>query len=285
MKWLKLFEDFRNPLNEYLNQNEIWLKNYLNSDEDTKYKDVSYNITWLLNDFIDTIDLEDYFSNDEVDKLESMLENDVENYEIFELDFITDEFLIDYGKYVENNTNGSDMPTTFFFSDAEIIKRQWLIHLTDHAKDVWSNGFKYGTYDMTELGLTTYKTQDSKQYGGYNFAYTINDFERYGDTGDHRHNFKYGDEAILFRSSGVRAYHYGDDEYQTIFWGDNASDIIWLEYGEIEWGDREGEECWFIESRKTGKRLIESENINDLIYWVEKNYNQYKKHLVKNKNI
>jgi len=285
MKYLKLFEDFKKynkySLLEYLNQDEIRLKNYLSSDEDEKYKDVSYKITYLLRDFIDTINLYDYFSSEEVEKIENMIDNGDEYYEIIELDFITDDFLIDYGKYVESNVDSSEMPSTFFFSHPEIIKKQWLIHLTDHASNIWSNGFEYGTYDMTALGLTIYATHDSKKYGGYNFAYTINDFERYGDTGDHKHNFRYGDEAILFRSSGVRTYHSGDEEYQVIFWGKNASDIIWLEYGEIEHGDREGEDCWFIESRKTGTRLIEAENISDLIYWVEKNYNQYRKHLVK----
>lgn len=271
---------FLKSINEYLNQEEVWLKKYLNMSDDEKYKNLAYDKDYLVGNFIKTIDLNDYFEEEVIDAVEEFFNDDnKENYQFLEEDYISDKFLIDFGKYIEHNIDSYDLPTSFYFSWPEIIKKQWLIHLTDYAKDIWNNGFTYGTYDISQLGLTTYISQDSKKYGGYNFAYTVEDFLRYGRRSESGQRFRYGQEVIMFRCSGVRAYHSGDEEEQTIFWGKYATDIIWLEEGEYESGDKEGEDCWFIESRKTDQRIVEKDELDDLIHWVQKNYDQYRKHI------
>ena len=277
MKFYKNYDSY--IINEYLNQEEIWLKKYLNSDDKNKYINLTYKFDYLLEDFLNTIELSSYFNKEDKDKITRMIDDGYESYEILDKRFMTDDFKYDFGKFIYNEVDSASLPTNFYFDDGEIIKNQWLIHLTSYALDIWKDGFLYGTDDIEDLALTTYNTHDSKKHGGYNFAYTINDFIKYGNNGDHDHKFKYGDNAILFKCSGVRAWHTGDEEYQTIFYGKYATTIIWLEYGEIEHGDREGEDCWFIESRKNKVRLVEKENIRDLINWVETHYDQYRKHL------
>jgi hypothetical protein len=288
MKYFNKFDT--QQINEFLQQQERWLYNYLNMSEEDKYIDLAHNQPYYFFDYFEENDLEieEMLSEEEFTEIKNMIDNGSQEYEVVEKLSEKKDLLEKFGRYVEDTLRSehmdSDLSTPFFFGSPEIIKKQWLVHLTDHASDIWKDGFTHGSEEMDKLGLTTYNNHSSKKYGGYNFAYTPYDFDRYGDMGDHKHNFRYGDEAILFRSSGVRAMHYGDEEYQTMFWGEYASDIIWMEYGEIEHGDNEGEDCWFIESRITGERLIEKEEVSDLVDWVEKHYDQYRKHLFTRSN-
>ena len=259
------------------------------SEEDT-YVDLAHNHPYYFSNFLEENDLEieDMISDELFSEIKNMIENGDEDYEVVEKLSNEKDLLEKYGRYVEDklrsNHMDSDLSTPFFFGSPELIKKQWLVHLTDYASDIWEDGFTHGSEEIDKLGLTTYNTHDSKKYGGYNFAYTTYHFDKYGKNGSHDHSFRYGDEAILFRSSGVEAYHYGDEEYQVMFWGEHASDIIWMEYGQIEHGDNDGEDCWFIESRVTGERLVEKEEVSDLVTWVEKNYDQYRRHLFTRSN-
>jgi len=165
------------------------------------------------------------------------------------------------------------MPSWFFFEDVELIKKQWLIHCTDFGSSlgIAKKGFIKGTYEIDELGLTTNVSKKSSY--GYDFAYTVYDFDKYADrTYRSVNKFRYGNELILFRSSGVRAYHNGDSEYQTIFWGRNASDILMV-YVNEENGK------YYIASNINHAKLVEFEDASDLVRWLDKNYEQYVKHI------
>ena len=289
MKYFNRFDSYQ--INEYLQQQESWLYNYLNMSDEDKYVDLAHNQSMFFFDFFEQNDseIEEMLSEEEFTEIKNMIDEGSAEYEVLEKIHTHKDLLEKYGRYVENELEGvsmsDDLPTPFYFDYPEIVKKQWLVHLTDHASDIWSDGFTHGTFEIDKLALTTYNSHDSKKHGGYNFAYTPYDFEKYGNNGHHKHNFSYGDEAILFRSSGVKAWHIGDEEYQVMFWGENASDIIWMEYGEIEHGDNEGDECWFIESRITGRRLVEKEEVSELVEWVEKHYDQYRKHLTTKSNL
>jgi hypothetical protein len=104
-----------------------------------------------------------------------------------------------------------------------------------------------------------------KKLGGYNFAYTVEDFAGYGLDGD---EVKYGDGTILvFRASGIRSFHSGDDEMQTIFNGKTARDIVPIY-------DMMGSLRIYSKKRK---ELITFSNHIDAVNWVVNNYDQYRK--------
>jgi hypothetical protein len=125
-------------------------------------------------------------------------------------------------------------------------------------------------HDIERLGLTTNFRQEYKS-GGYNFSYTIQDFKRYGYSINLNQKFKYGKEAVIFKCSGVRVLHYGDEEYQTIFWGKLATHINAIERGENA--------DFAIYNNKTRRLLYENDDIEKVIDWFVKNYEQYKNYL------
>lgn len=136
---------------------------------------------------------------------------------------------------------------------------EWLIHFTDDAYGIAHDGFTHGTDDMQALCLTTWKTHESKQRGGYNFAFTLHDYLRYGGE-------RYGHEAVLFKAdAAVLIYHYGDEENQVVFWGPSAHSIVPIEAPLI--------------SNCTDDVLIDSEDIRDVVDWVVDNFDEYKEHL------
>jgi hypothetical protein len=129
--------------------------------------------------------------------------------------------------------------------------------------------------DVTMLGLTTHFKNEMKS-GGYNFAYDIKNWERYASG---RFGFKYGKEAVMFKASGVKVWHNGDNEEQVVFIGSTAKDIVPLtEYG----GD------WYANGigrggREEGLGGDEGEafeSLSEAVDWVHANFNQYKRLLV-----
>ena len=166
-------------------------------------------------------------------------------------------------------------PSWAFMDYVEVMKNQWMIHFTNDASEIACDGFRYGMDDLTRLGLTTHFKLNSKP-GGYNFAYDINEWERFAGG---RHGFKYGKEAVLFRASGVKVWHHGDGEYQVIFFGKTAKDIVPIAKGYYD--------GWWVNGiGKGGREEGEAESdhedgsfdsLSDAVDWVTTNYNQYKK--------
>jgi hypothetical protein len=106
----------------------------------------------------------------------------------------------------------ANYPTWAFFSDASYVKNTWMIHFTDDAWSIGQEGFKYGVSDHTRLGLTTHLDDFEKQYGGYAFAFVCD------NTRLSRVKYEgYGNEAVMFRASGVEGWHHGDTQNQCMF--------------------------------------------------------------------
>ena len=171
------------------------------------------------------------------------------------------------------------IPSWFFLSQPTLVKNQWLVHGTSRmdGRMMAKRGFIKGIADPTKLGLTTWLP--GKKIGdGYNFAYTPEDFEKYGLDGN---ELKYGDGTFLvFRASGIRCWHNADDEYQVIFHGKTARDIVFVD---------EVMGTYTIHSKK-GKPLVQTslEGKNspiDLVNWVIDNYDQYRRSIGWEKNI
>lgn len=158
----------------------------------------------------------------------------------------------------------AEYPAWVYYNSPKIIKNTWLVHFTNNVDSIVKNGFTKGVNEIEKLGLTTHIGEFYKKYGGYNFAYTIEDFKKYAKK---EKEYKYGDSLVIFKSSGVRLFHTGDDEYQTIFWGKEATCINGIKN---ENGD------WVIKN-KIGKKIFESEKLENVIDWFIKNYEQYRK--------
>ena len=163
------------------------------------------------------------------------------------------------------------IPSWFFLSQPTLVKNQWLVHGTSRLDGAMMarKGFIKGIADPTKLGLTTWLS--GKKIGdGYNFAYTPEDFAQYGLDGS---ELKYGDGTFLvFRASGIRCWHWADEEYQVIFHGKTARDIVFVD---------ETMGTYTIHSKK-GKPLVQTSldgknSPVDLVNWVINNYDQYRR--------
>ena len=176
--------------------------------------------------------------------------------------------------YMKYGGGGEYMPSWILLKKPELVKNQWLVHgtSTGDATMMARQGFIKGVKDFKKLGLTTFWTGEEaeKSAGGYNFAFIPTDFAMYGMDGDDPF---YGDGTLLvFRASGIRCWHESDDQWQTIFNGKTATDIVpvYAIMGSHVIYSKEGK-ILFRTSTDGQSSAIEAIN------WVIDNYDQYRK--------
>lgn len=103
-------------------------------------------------------------------------------------------------------------PNTYFTSAALVSPRDWLVHFSNNADDIWYHGFTRGAYD-DDLHLTKV-TGTSTDTGPWAFAF----YAQSRDASAAAQSHKYGNDAVLFQSSAaLEAWHNGDEEKQIIF--------------------------------------------------------------------
>ena len=175
--------------------------------------------------------------------------------------------------YIEYGGGGEYMPSWILLKKPELVKNQWLVHGTS-IKDgmmMASQGFIKGVKDFKKLGLTTFWTGEEaeKRAGGYNFAFTPNDFVMYGMDGD---DPLYGDGTLLvFRASGIRCWHESDGQYQTIFNGKTATDIVMI------YESMGTYTIYSKDKKKLFQTSVDGKNEPiDAVSWVIDNYDQYR---------
>lgn len=260
-------------LYEYLdNQHGIPLLKYFSLTDEEKVQDLivrnpEYFVEYFEGQGIeeevfgdDYREMRDLFASDDFETMYNIITQNYPNY------------ISEYARYLDDKINSQaiEAPAWYYLEDPSLVKNKWLIHFSDDAYNIAKNGFIYGVDDIDLLAYTTHLNQSAKEQGGYNFAYLASDFDRFYK-GFHGKP-KYGSEAVLFRASGVKLWHIGDEEYQVIFYGDTAKDFIYLHYDEDSYQ-------WQIISTKTDRVLFYDEDLNTLVKWVENNYRQYQKHL------
>lgn len=263
-------------LPEYIQNQELDLYHYYKNYKDNLF----YYLTWM--DIDMTLQLLDNGMDDEfISNLyeESKTEDLIDNGRIEEFrDYVYSDpeitkqvmriVLSNTGHY---NLDGDGM--TLLCSEYRgIYKKDWILHFTDtkSAYDIQRNGFTHGTEDVEQLGLTTNTSKEYKQNGGFNFGYNINTYKRYYKS-TRWSDFKYGDVCVMATTSGIRTYHYGDEEEQIIFWGKTASNFVIIDSATNY--DVKGD--WVVADKHTD-RPIYSSNFESVVDWVVKNYNQYK---------
>lgn len=271
-----------NLIKEYISADMVSLKQYFSMSEEEKKGSLPHEYYYFLKDWMEEEDVElELPKNTFIGGDGEEFEEEMHDYEIAEwLEREHPDKAKQFADYlfrkIENNElpiNDADYPAwSYFESDPEIVKNQWLIHFTKDAESIAREGFKYGVDEMTKLGLTTHLGEFDKKYGGYNFAYLLKDFDRYGRGGGWNQKYKYGKEAVVFRASGIKLWHHGDQEPQVIFYGNTAKDIIPISNGE--------EYDYGIRSKKDGRPLFENDDLKKVVDWLVNNYVQYKNVLV-----
>jgi hypothetical protein len=121
-------KNYNNYLYEYLNKETSQLFKYLNASQDDKYIDLSFNSPYLLQDFIDTIDPDDYGIGDLLEEYDEDNINElIYEFEDYETNINHKNFLIEFGEYCRDNiTDWYDIPTNMVFEYPKKEKRQWL---------------------------------------------------------------------------------------------------------------------------------------------------------------
>jgi len=241
----------------YLVENVAALKKYLEMSDAEKGRDLAINypatfIKWA----------EENGQDDPID------EDDIEEYVVALPDDLAEKFFNE-GQYLVDDAYA---PSYVFMEFEKIMKDQWLIHFTHDAHLIAHEGFTKGIADLSMLGLTTAFKNESglKQGGGYNFAYRLQDFEKFGKD---RGSWKYGPECVVFRASGVLVYHHGDEEFQVIFDGKTAHDIVPI---------TEGNDGWEITDwRGRNRPVFTAEELPRAVDWVVNNFDQYRSNIVK----
>ena len=272
MKYLKLFEDF--VVNEYLKSiDNVKLYNYLKRSEDDIKNDLPFEYYDYFEQFLEENDIEfETTGNTHVDVDGEETIDEYEDEQLIEWLSINNRILfLKFADWLYEKGLNCELhndPSWAYFRNPEIVKEQWLVHITNYADEIIKNGFKIGVNDMTVLGLTTYLDDYYKENGGYNFAFTLNDaFKLIKNVGFYN-TLKYGKEIIIFRCSGVKVYHIGDEENQVIFFGELATHINKISKINDEWVINDN------------SKLYHNEKLNSVIKWFTENYNQYKSKLM-----
>lgn len=140
------------------------------------------------------------------------------------------------------------------------VVNQWLVHNTDHAWDIWSDGFMYGN-DVGQLAYSNAGSTQGKEFGEYLFAFPIDD----APSPSYRDGLKYGKASVVFVGTGNEFFHYGDDENQVIFDRRQPSGCFVV--------DKE-DEVWNVYGKDMYRPLISSE-YDRCLEWIKKNGADY----------
>lgn len=118
----------------------------------------------------------------------------------------------DFEDYATTREVDAMTPSTAFFTYEKLLPRTtWLVHFSDHVGRIIDNGIVCGHEEMDQLGLTTH-FRKNKCRPGWNFAFEAESRYARGAVNYHHGKGKYGEDAVIFQSAGVRAWHGGDEE-------------------------------------------------------------------------
>lgn len=190
----------------------------------------------------------------------------------------------------EYEGEGQSMLNFTLNNKSKLLPRQtWVGHFCSDATDIATEGFIFGASDPYDLGLTTHKSDSYRRSRpGYNFGFELGSLHKNFNDGNSRNSGKYGSELVLFQTSGVSAYHQGDNEDQVIFWGPDVDWVIPIVPAEDNGNDNHSEDdyavlakdgsvafrtyCEVSKSKTAGNYA--RHNIEACAAWVLKTFNQ-----------
>ncbi len=178
---------------EYIDNNIINLNRYINMTEQEKKEDLIQIFKDVFKKWIITYyefkipEITEKIGKDiDIDNVDEILNTFPDIKQSFK-NWLYEKVNDNYGEilHVWYDIPYTRMPSWIFFdkNKSEIIKNQWLIHFTDtgDVTSIAKTGFKLGTSNMKMLGLTYNRKTVDKSLGGYNFAYTLDDYIKYND--------------------------------------------------------------------------------------------------------
>ena len=120
------------------------------------------------------------------------------------------------------------MPLYLTFNFEGVVENDWIIHFTseeDTQKEILESGHFIGIPNLNNLAISA-GNEESWAEDGYCFGYDIHDvYYNFQNNG-----VSYGEYGILFRASGIKLYHNGDEELQTVFIGNQVKDMVAFDY-------------------------------------------------------
>ena len=238
MKYMKNLSDFLiERLNSAKDRKMMDLVNYFDKsieekeEELPKFFDDNYPEileNWCMDNFNYFLDLESYESEEEA--LEN-IEYPTTRYELNNFPEALKsykEFLVEIVDDLFNNKNPYNLyilPLYVTYTYDDDVEDDWLVHFTseENIESILESQSFHGLSNMYNLAVSATSNEDEYGVdGGYCFSFALDDVD---------YNFKsgyshYGNSGILFKSSGIKLYHRGDDELQVIFIGNQVSNLI-----------------------------------------------------------
>ena len=182
-----------------------------------------------------------------------------------------------------------DPEASFFLTNPRLVKNQWLIHFTrrNEALDICQNGFKMGIpkNKISQLAYTQKVKPEEKTSDGYIYAY---DADKIFEGNLSLKMIENASAAVLFQANGLKLHHETDREDQVIVLPQTVKNkVLIFQTDHVNGGWQVAknnfteEYCQQVHKipEKLGNVLIspsEYNSIDNVISWVENNYQQYK---------
>lgn len=228
-----------------------------------KARDLAYSCSYYINEYIRKI----YYRYSEFEDLLDDGEFDYEDESLVEmfLNMLEENNLCDhFVSEMQNIVDYYELPSWCTMDFNRIVKNEWCIHFGSDSESIAKEGFTGGTPEIEHLAYTNAGAQKSS--AGYDFAFLIND--RNVDYNG------YGNEAVIFRTSGVEIYHYGDNQNQVVFWGPNVKSFIPIHQDNGDW----------VVYGQNGQVLVRCGRPSEIALWATENLPQYRKQIMTGKN-
>ena len=228
-----------------------------------KARDLAYSCSYYINEYIRKI----YYRYSEFENLLNDGEFDYEDESLVEmfLNMLEENNLCDhFVSEMQNIVDYYELPSWCTMDFNRIVKNEWCIHFGSDSESIAKEGFTGGTPEIEHLAYTNAGAQKSS--AGYDFAFLIND--RSVDYNG------YGNEAVIFRTSGVEIYHYGDNQNQVVFWGPNVKSFIPIHQDNGDW----------VVYGQNGQVLVRCGRPSEIALWATENLPQYRKQIMTGKN-
>jgi hypothetical protein len=228
-----------------------------------KAEDLAYSCSYYINEYIRKI----YYRYSEFENLLNDGEFDYEDESLIEmfLNMLEENNLCDhFVSEMQNIVDYYELPSWCTMDFNRVVKNEWCIHFGSDSESIAKEGFTGGTPDIERLAYTNAGVQKSS--AGYDFAFSIND--RSVDYNG------YGDEAVIFRTSGVEIFHYGDNQNQVVFWGPNVKSFIPIHQDNGDW----------VVYGQNGQVLVRCSRPSEIALWATENLPQYRKQIMTGKN-
>lgn len=228
-----------------------------------KAEDLAYSCSYYIGKYIKEI----YYRYSEFENLLNDGEFDYEDESLVEmfLNMLEENNLCDhFVSEMQNIVDYYELPSWCTMDFNRVVKNEWCIHFGSDSENIAREGFTGGTPEIEHLAYTNAGAQKSS--AGYDFAFLIND--RSVDYNG------YGDEAVIFRTSGVEIYHYGDNQNQVVFWGPNVKSFIPIHQDNGDW----------VVYGQNGQVLVRCGRPSEIALWATENLPQYRKQIMSGKN-